>query len=166
MGTINQTLKAYNNKTGSWSLLTANQTAGDWSTTYAAAYAAVIAAVSAIAFGTQADQLLAPVRNYTPDVSPPAQAAAQLGVVWDIYGVDSVNGRPYLLASVPTANADANAGSSILLPSSDQADPSETLVSDLFTALDAVALLSPEGNAITANSYEMFLNEKRRVARP
>lgn len=165
MGSIQQALKEFSGATGSWSLYTANQTAGDWSTTYAAAYAAVITASNALVYGTQADQELAPVRNYTPSVAPPTSANAQLGMTWDIYGVDSVNGKQYLLASIPTANGDAG-GSSVLLPGTDQADPDDTLVAALFTALDAVALLSPQGNAITADSYSMFLNQKRQTTKP
>lgn len=165
MGTITQAFKAYNAKTGSYSLLTADQSSANWDATYAAAYSTLTTAVEAIVRGTVADLMLAPVRTYTPNVAAPTDPDAQLGITWDLYGTDAINGRKYLLASIPVADP-APGGVNLLLPGSDQANPSTTLIGNLYTALDGVALLSPQGNVITASSYQMFLNEKRRTARP
>lgn len=165
MGTINQSIKAYNSKIGSYSLLTQDQNGADWSATYAAAYAAVTTAIEAIVRGSITDVLLAPVRTYTPNVAAPVDPDAQLGVTWDIYGTDAITGRTYLLASVPVADP-APGGVNLLLPGSDQANPAATLISNLYTALDGVALLSPQGNVITTGSYQTFLNEKRQTSKP
>lgn len=164
MGTISQTFKEYSSRTGSYSFRTADVSAANWATV-AADYAAVTNAVNAIVLGVQTDILYAPVRNFTPDVPPPLLGAAQLGVRWDIFATDDVSGRDYLMASIPTANADAG-GSSLLRPSSDEADLNATLMSNLINALSAVDLLTPEGNAVRANSFRVYLNQRRQYARP
>lgn len=160
MGTIQQTKKEYSGKTASYSMRVEDVTPADWPTTVRAQFIAVTDAVDAITYGTNSDTLYAPDRTYTPNVAPPTTGNAQLGVRWDIFGVDDVNGRRYLVASIPTANAEPG-GTNLLLPGSDQADSSETLVSNLFDALNDANLVTPEGNEFTDDSWTMFLNQRR-----